>query len=610
MVTSVALDVRKLLAKYCRLSLAEVEVFSNLLDKEASSTDLKWKVLGDDVNLTPVQWSKFLNLKSELDYFASHGALDAFETTDRFYVNDLSKPLAITMPNIYQNTIIDMENALKETSDANGFIKYAISEYLFKKPNLLHRLRMKIWQSAAIDVVVLGKPSDYLQAVLAELKEEPQEGLKKIKPLLFLKLWQLKKQGQLRLDIQCQNLTDWLSEMILEELPWPKTERLLEGLNFALETYIKPRLFREALALTFDKAVDALLPVIDIQFRHQLLQVPKGARDLLMIYPHGKSGVMLVCVNKQGELLDESMIYPFSPDFSQEDALVHFSKLLTKYPIEDIAWLIQAETKKKIQTLLQQVKARYFFLKWQLHPISNRQAHWFLPVNQKHPRLEHVLKACHFVQDPWQFLETVHPELVLHPLFLHLPKDSISKRWQDVFKEFLILNAATSSEKLTELSQKLCIAAKLSEQKCQQFSQFINKEIRLYQDAFKSELQSGGLFYGLVTRVMSYGFFVDLGDKMEGLVHISAIGDCFINDLNYMVVPGDLVVVECLSYDEKQSRLSLKLYSASISSQKKPLREVKSIKQERPKSKPKAVVMKVPSAPTAMELAFAKLKQS
>jgi uncharacterized protein len=72
-----------------------------------------------------------------------------------------------------------------------------------------------------------------------------------------------------------------------------------------------------------------------------------------------------------------------------------------------------------------------------------------------------------------------------------------------------------------------------------------------------SDLQPGMLLEGAVTNVAAFGAFVDIGVHQDGLVHISALANRFVEDPREIVKPGDVVKVKVLSVDLQRQRIAL-----------------------------------------------------
>ncbi|WP_255640246.1 Tex family protein [Glycomyces sp. TRM65418] len=72
-----------------------------------------------------------------------------------------------------------------------------------------------------------------------------------------------------------------------------------------------------------------------------------------------------------------------------------------------------------------------------------------------------------------------------------------------------------------------------------------------------SDLQPGMLLEGAVTNVAAFGAFVDIGVHQDGLVHISALANRYVEDPREIVKPGDVVKVKVLSVDLQRQRIAL-----------------------------------------------------
>lgn len=71
-------------------------------------------------------------------------------------------------------------------------------------------------------------------------------------------------------------------------------------------------------------------------------------------------------------------------------------------------------------------------------------------------------------------------------------------------------------------------------------------------------LQKGFVTEGVIERIESYGCFVNIGDDLSGLVHISQICNKFLKSPNEVVKLGQTVKVKVLDVNEGKIRLSMK----------------------------------------------------
>lgn len=137
-----------------------------------------------------------------------------------------------------------------------------------------------------------------------------------------------------------------------------------------------------------------------------------------------------------------------------------------------------------------------------------------------------------------------------------------------------------------------------------------------------SHLHEGMILEGVVSNVTNFGAFVDIGVHQDGLVHISAMTNRFINDPHAFIKAGDIVTVKVVEVDKERRRigLSMKLEEdKKAGEQKKTARspqpaKAAAVKKAPPAKKPPE---KKPSAPavkkgvfnTAMADALSKLKR-
>jgi protein Tex len=71
------------------------------------------------------------------------------------------------------------------------------------------------------------------------------------------------------------------------------------------------------------------------------------------------------------------------------------------------------------------------------------------------------------------------------------------------------------------------------------------------------DLKLGMIMEGTVTNVTNFGAFVDIGVHQDGLVHISALSNKFVDDPRTVVKAGDIVKVKVIEVDIPRKRIAL-----------------------------------------------------
>ena len=77
------------------------------------------------------------------------------------------------------------------------------------------------------------------------------------------------------------------------------------------------------------------------------------------------------------------------------------------------------------------------------------------------------------------------------------------------------------------------------------------------------DLLPGMALEGVVTNIVAFGAFVDVGVHQDGLVHVSQLADRFVKDANDVVKVGQKVRVTVMSVDLERNRIALTMKSGA-----------------------------------------------
>jgi ribosomal protein S1 len=73
------------------------------------------------------------------------------------------------------------------------------------------------------------------------------------------------------------------------------------------------------------------------------------------------------------------------------------------------------------------------------------------------------------------------------------------------------------------------------------------------------DLKPDMVLEGVVTRIESYGVFVDIGTRRDGLVHVSELAEGYIESPSDLVSVGDKAKVKVLKVDRKAGKVDLSM---------------------------------------------------
>ena len=79
-----------------------------------------------------------------------------------------------------------------------------------------------------------------------------------------------------------------------------------------------------------------------------------------------------------------------------------------------------------------------------------------------------------------------------------------------------------------------------------------------------ADLVAGMRLPGIVTNVVDFGAFVDVGVHQDGLVHVSQLADRYVEHPSKVVHVGQRVIATVLEVDAQRKRISLSLRTKKV----------------------------------------------
>ncbi|MDR1500163.1 MAG: RNA-binding transcriptional accessory protein [Tannerellaceae bacterium] len=113
--------------------------------------------------------------------------------------------------------------------------------------------------------------------------------------------------------------------------------QVAEAIGDALKRLLKPSIETEYANSSKEKADNEAIKVFAGNLRHLLLSPPLGQKRVIGVDPGYRTGCKIVCLDEQGNLLCDDVIYPHPPRNETVKAADKLVKLVTKYEIEAIS---------------------------------------------------------------------------------------------------------------------------------------------------------------------------------------------------------------------------------------------------------------------------------
>jgi uncharacterized protein len=161
------------------------------------------------------------------------------------------------------------------------------------------------------------------------------EPLNKIPSHRLLAIRRGEEEGFLSVDISPDEdmAIEFLDRLFVKGLPACK-EQLEQTVSDAYKRLLKPSIENEFSGISKEKADRYAIQIFTENLRQLLLASPLGQKRVLAIDPGFRTGCKVVCLDSQGNLLADTVIYPFDKRLEAETTI---NNLIQKHSIEAIA---------------------------------------------------------------------------------------------------------------------------------------------------------------------------------------------------------------------------------------------------------------------------------
>ncbi|MBC7892121.1 MAG: RNA-binding transcriptional accessory protein [Sphingobacteriaceae bacterium] len=229
-----------------------------------------------------------------------------------------------------------VNEAVPSENEALQGARDIIAEWVSENAEARQRLRTLFEREAVIRATV--KKGKETEAAKFRDYFDFAEPLRRVPSHRLLALRRGEAEGFLSVSISPDEVDalDRLDRQFLRGLPGSR-DQLALALKDAYKRLIRPSLETEFDAFSKEKADAEAIQIFDDNLRNLLLSPPLGQKRVLAIDPGYRSGCKVVCLDAQGNLLANEVIFPLESESRRQQANQILIRFLETYRIEAIA---------------------------------------------------------------------------------------------------------------------------------------------------------------------------------------------------------------------------------------------------------------------------------
>ncbi len=233
---------------------------------------------------------------------------------------------------------VSEEKQVANEDEALSGARDIIAEWINEDAQARGRMRNFLNRTAILSSDI-GKNVDETEAQKFQSWFHWSEKMAKAPSHRILAMLRGENEGFLKVKIEPEVEDDALT--LLERIFVKDTNEVSHQVKTALKDSYKrlllPSMETEFRNLLKEKADIDAIRIFSENLRQLLLASPLGQKNVLAIDPGFRTGCKLVCLDKQGQLLHNETIYPFSSVRDERDAINKLEYLVESFKIEAIA---------------------------------------------------------------------------------------------------------------------------------------------------------------------------------------------------------------------------------------------------------------------------------
>ncbi|MCD8431561.1 RNA-binding transcriptional accessory protein [Tenacibaculum finnmarkense genomovar ulcerans] len=298
-------------------------------EQDALTDELKNKIDKTE-NITALE-DMYLPYKKKRKTKAETARKNGLEPLAKMILSQRINDLGFTASKYKNKEVLSEEKALEGA-------RHIISEWINERTDVRNNIRKELARFSVINTKVVKTKKEEENAQKFKDYFDWNESFSRIPSHRFLAILRAEKEGfiRIKIDIDNQRAIQKIENSVIRSQN-NCSEQIELAIADAYKRLLLPALTNEAMVIAKEKADENAITVFTKNLQQLLLSAPLGEKRILAIDPGFRSGCKVVCLNKQGDLLQNETIYPHAPQHKSDEAIQKISALAKKHNIEAIA---------------------------------------------------------------------------------------------------------------------------------------------------------------------------------------------------------------------------------------------------------------------------------
>lgn len=218
--------------------------------------------------------------------------------------------------------------------DAINGAKDILAERISDDASLRKTLRELLFDKAVIECSLLDGENKLTYETYSGFKQEA----KKLPSHRILAINRGEKEKCLKVSVVVN------PEIMLKEIRFvfkknnPQTDEIIESvLQDSYERLLFPALERELRSNLTDNACEQAIKMFEVNLKPLLMEAPLKNNIILGLDPAYRTGCKIAVIDKNGDVLDTTVIYPTPPQSKTEESIEKLKSLIEKYKVDVIS---------------------------------------------------------------------------------------------------------------------------------------------------------------------------------------------------------------------------------------------------------------------------------